>query len=109
MENNRIIFSEDLRNIGDEELVIKLPINIGFYVFDDLDYQSSSIVEKNGDITLKFSHASDYLIVIEEAKTSDDKPSDDVPTSTTMSIALWGMCMLFAAGTMTLLKTRKQQ
>ncbi len=80
-----------------------------YYDGDDLDYQSSSIVEKNGDITLKFSHASDYLIVIEEAKTSDDKPSDDVPTSTTMSIALWGMCMLFAAGTMTLLKTRKQQ
>ena len=53
MEKNRVIFSEDLRNIGDEELVIKLPINIGFYVFDDLDYQRIDNILLNNSIQLK--------------------------------------------------------
>ena len=53
MEKNRVIFSEDLRNIGDEELVIKLPINIGFYVFDDLDYQRIDNILLNNSIQFK--------------------------------------------------------
>ena len=39
MEKNRVIFSEDLRNVGNEGITIGLPINMGFYSFNDLDYE----------------------------------------------------------------------
>ena len=39
MEKNRVIFSEDLRNVGNEGITIGLPINMGLYSFNDLDYE----------------------------------------------------------------------
>lgn len=50
MENNRVIFSEDLRNIDNKGLIIALPINIGFYVFDELDYQKIYNILQNNHI-----------------------------------------------------------
>ena len=39
MEENRVLFSECLIDVGNEGITIGLPINMGFYSFNDLDYE----------------------------------------------------------------------
>lgn len=99
-------------NVGEEHSGNKG--SLYYYDGNKLNYQSSNIVEKSGDITLKFSHASDYVIVIEsdnitDNSSEDTEPNEDVPTSAINSITFWGLCMLLAVGSLTYLRSRKYQ
>lgn len=82
---------------------------ISLYYHDSLGklvFIDSSLVDANGDVVLSFSHASDYVIVVDKAEEITDTPvtdtpdadsSDDNQSQQSASMPLWIILVIAAA------------
>jgi LPXTG-motif cell wall-anchored protein len=75
-------FTADLHIYVGTEYVGKYA-NLYYYTNGRLELQTSKKVEADGYATFSFTHASDYVIVIGEDKSSENTAASNVPTANT--------------------------
>jgi hypothetical protein len=96
-------------NVGSEN--VGKYVNLYYYNNNQLEYQGSGVVDKNGDTSLTFSHASDYVAIISDKKASatTNTASKSPVTADAAHTVLFVMLMCAAVAVMFGVKAYKKK